>query len=214
MNKKLFQQTKRKIRTLLIRHLDVFVLYVNQPQARLEFLKREILLNPELSFLTQYEDGWAVDVLIRHEFRKRDKLEELAENTQFKQAIRQSRVAPVVCLDAKHNQADRVDVAPVVHLGARHTQADRVDREAATASSSRLALLPACLDSVTPSLLRFHRSIIQGGLCTDEHLNHFSSLSAASKDKFILQALGKEKSTVFERVVVAEILDQMKKEKW
>ncbi|KAG0697053.1 hypothetical protein DFH29DRAFT_174566 [Suillus ampliporus] len=82
MDKYIFLQTKRKIRALMLRHLDVFVLYVNQPQARLEFLKREILLNAELSFLTQYEDGWAVDILIRHEFRKRDILERLARDAQ------------------------------------------------------------------------------------------------------------------------------------
>lgn len=84
---------KRKIRGLIIRHLDLTKLYGDLPQSRLDFLKREVrdislyfdrapacsslksglqvLLDTELSFLTQYEDGWAVDVLIRKVYFQR-----------------------------------------------------------------------------------------------------------------------------------------------
>jgi hypothetical protein len=95
---RLIASIKRRIQDLIIRHLDLSRLYGDLPQSRLDFLKREVryiplyfdralacsslksalqvLLDAELSFLTQYEDGWAVDVLVRNlYFRRRRMIE-------------------------------------------------------------------------------------------------------------------------------------------
>jgi hypothetical protein len=93
---RLIAPSKRKIRGLIKRHLDLSKLYGDLPQSRLDFLKREvrdaslyfdrtpvcsslksglqILLDTDLSFLTQYEDGWAVDVLIRKVYFQRHQM--------------------------------------------------------------------------------------------------------------------------------------------
>lgn len=96
---RLIASIKRKIRKLIIRHLDLSKLYGDLPQSRLDFLKREVrdiiplyfdraracsslksglqvLLDAELSFMIQYEDGWAVDVLVRNLYFQRLKLVE------------------------------------------------------------------------------------------------------------------------------------------
>lgn len=77
-------------------------------------------------------------------------------------------------------------------------------------ASSRITLLSARLDSATPSLLHFHSAIVRAGLCTDEHLRQLFRMTPKSRDKFILQALGK--STLFERVAVMDILGRMNNE--
>ncbi|KAG2064004.1 hypothetical protein BDR04DRAFT_342359 [Suillus decipiens] len=73
---KTLSQSNSSALLYLSRHLDLSKLYEDLPQSRLDFLKREILLDAELSFLTQYEDGWAVDVLVRKLYYERRKLME------------------------------------------------------------------------------------------------------------------------------------------
>lgn len=185
-NEPILRYTKRKIRDLMVRHLDLSKLYEDLPQSRLDFLKREILLDAELSFLTQYEDGWAVDVLVRKLYYERRKLmeqQQLVRGAQRQCRRRlcnsRSRVSPELCLGARAN------------------------------TSSRIALLSTHLDSATPSLLRFHTAIVQAGLLTDEHLHQLFRMSPTSRDEFMLKALGTRKSTLFERVAVMDILEQM-----
>lgn len=86
---------------------------------------------------------------------------------------------------------------------------DTVDSEAVPATSSRLALLLSLLGSVTPSLSRFYPVITNAGLSTDEHLHHFLSLTAESREKFIRGALA-DKATFFEQIAVIEVLEQFK----
>jgi hypothetical protein len=95
-------------------------------------------------------------------------------------------------------------VSPGPRIGGRRTRAN---------ASSRIALLSTRLDSATPSLLRFHPALVQAGLCTDQHLRQLFRMSPTSRDKFILQALGTKKSTLFERVAVMDILEKMNNEK-
>lgn len=190
----------------MVRHLDLSKLYKDLPQSRLDFLKREILLDADLSFLTQYEDGWAVDVLVRklyYERRKLIKQKQLVRSAQvgipysttkfIAQHIMQRR-----CRRRLFNSRSRV--SPELRLCARRTRAN---------TSSRIALLSTRLDSATPSLLRFHSAIVQAGLLTDEHLHQLFRMSPTSRDAFILKALGTRKSTLFERVAVMDILEQM-----
>lgn len=182
--------TKRRIQDLIIQHLDLSRLYGDLPQSRLDFLKREVLLDAELSFLTHYEDGWAVDVLVRNLYFRRRKL--------MAQQQRLGRSAPRHYRRSQFTSRSRV--SPELR---RRTQAN---------ASSRVALLSTRLDSATPSLLRFHSALVQAGLCTDEHLHQLSRLSPTSKDTFIVQALGAEKSTLFERVAVMDILERINNE--
>lgn len=181
---------KRKIRKLIIRHLDLSKLYADLPQSRLDFLKREVLLDAELSFMIQYEDGWAVDVLIRNLYFQRLKLVKeklkLARKTQCH--CRRKPLSSCPC------------VSPELGLIGRRTRS----------ASSRIALLSARLDSATPSLLHFHSAIVRAGLCTDEHLRQLFRMTPKSRDKFISQAL--RKSTLFERVAVLDILGRMNNE--
>ncbi|KAG1814328.1 uncharacterized protein BJ212DRAFT_1363021 [Suillus subaureus] len=97
----------------------------------------------------------------------------------------------------------RSRASPEHHLGGRRTRAN---------ASSRVALLSTRLDSATPSLLRFHPALVQAGICTDEHLHQLFRMSPTSRDKFIVQALGIRNSTLFERVVVMDILERMNNE--
>lgn len=190
VNRCTLNYTRRKIRGLMIRHLDLSKLYADLPQSRLDFLKREILLDTDLSFLTQYEDGWAVDVLIRKVYFERHKIVE--EQLKLAQSVQHH--------NHRRLYTSRSRVSPELHLGPRHTRAN---------TSSRVAFLSTRLDSATPSLLRFHPAIVQAGLCTDEHLRQLFRMSYASRDTFILQALGRGKSTIFERVAVMDILEKM-----
>lgn len=185
---------KRRIRSLIIRHLDLSKLYADLPQSRLDFLKREVLLDAELSFLTQYEDGWAVDVLIRHLYFQRCNLVE--EKLKL--------VRGAQCHSRRRLLTSCSRVSPEPRLGARRTRAN---------ASARVALMSTRLDSATPSLLRFHPAIVKAGLCTDEHLHQLFRMSPASRDTFISQALGVGKSTLFERVVVMDILERMNNER-
>lgn len=204
VNHHTLRYAKRRVRALILRHLDVFKLYADQPQARLDFLKREVLLDPELSFLMQYEDGWAVDVLVRLVYHQRLRLVQQKLNSIRSQ---------------QHNYRQRLftshpRVSPELRIGVRCTRSKlKNDAEVATTSSA-VALLATHLDSVTPSLLRFQPAIVKAGLCTDEHLHQLFRMLPTSRDNFILQALGTEKSTLFERVLVMDILEQMSKEKW
>ncbi|KIK46096.1 hypothetical protein CY34DRAFT_457186 [Suillus luteus UH-Slu-Lm8-n1] len=191
---RLTASSKRKIRGLIKRHLDLTKLFRNLPQSRLDFLKREVLLDTDLSFLTQYEDGWAVDVLIRKVYFERHQMV-------------QEKLRPVRRVRRYNHQSlltsSRSRVSPEPRLRARRTRAN---------TSSRVAFLSTRLDSATPSLLRFHKAIVQAGLCTDEHLHQLFHMSAASRDTFISQALGRMKSTIFERVAVMDILERMNNE--
>ncbi|KAG2129709.1 uncharacterized protein EDB93DRAFT_1181739 [Suillus bovinus] len=191
INRSTLTHVKKKIQALIIRHLDLSKLYGDLPQSRLDFLKREVLLDAELSFLTQYEDGWAVDVLVRNLYYRRRRMAE--------QKLKLAWNAQCPCNQRSFNSRSRVprDLGPRT----RRTQ---------TNASSRVALLSTRLDSATPSLLRFHRAIVRAGLCTDHHLQQLFRMSAKSRDKFILKALGK--STLFERVAVLDILERMNKE--
>ncbi|KAG2753463.1 hypothetical protein P692DRAFT_20828951 [Suillus brevipes Sb2] len=193
INRRTLNQAKRKIRGLIKRHLDLSKLYGDLPQSRLDFLKREILLDTDLSFLTQYEDGWAVDVLIRKVYFQRHQMV-------------QEQLRPVRRAQRHNHQrllTSRSHVSPEPRLSVRRTRAN---------TSSRVAFLSTRLDSATPSLLRFHKAIVHAGLCTDAHLHQLFHMSAASRDTFILQALGKMKSTIFERVAVMDILERMNNE--
>jgi hypothetical protein len=98
----------------------------------------------------------------------------------------------------------RSRVSPGPRIGGRRTRAN---------ASPRVALLSTRLDSATPSLLRFQPALVQAGLCTDQHLRQLFRMSPTSRDKFILQALGTKKSTLFERVAVMDILEEMNNEK-
>ncbi|KAG1809780.1 uncharacterized protein HD556DRAFT_3107 [Suillus plorans] len=198
---------KRKIRKLIIRHLDLSKLYGDLPQSRLDFLKREVLLDTELSFMIQYEDGWAVDVLVRNLYFQRLKLVEeklkLARKTQV--WISYSTVKFIAqyilqCHCRRKSLPSCPCVSPERGLISRRTRS----------ASSRIALLSARLDSATPSLLHFHSAIVRAGLCTDEHLRQLFRMTPKSRDKFISQALGK--STLFERVAVMDILGRMNNE--
>lgn len=184
---------KRRIRDLIIRHLDLSRLYGDLPQSRLDFLKREVLLDAELSFLTQYEDGWAVDVLVRNLYFRRCRM------IEYKRKLGWS--AP--CHYRRKLFTGRSRASPEHRLGGRRTRAN---------ASSRVALLSTRLDSATPSLLRFHPALVQAGICTDEHLHQLFRMSPTSRDKFIVQALGIRNSTLFERVVVMDILERMNNE--
>ncbi|KAG1746964.1 hypothetical protein EDB19DRAFT_335822 [Suillus lakei] len=186
-------RAKRRIRELIIRHLDISKLYKDLPQSRLDFLKREILLDAELSFLMQYEDGWAVDVLVRNLYYQRYRL--VKEKLKL---IRNAKCDRRQRLFTSHSC-----VSPKLRLSARRTR---------TSTSSRVALLSTRLDSVTPSLLRFHPAIVQAGLCTDEHLHELFRMLPTSRDTFMSKALGTKKSTLFERVMVMDILEQMDNE--
>ncbi|KAG1753074.1 hypothetical protein EDD22DRAFT_236746 [Suillus occidentalis] len=190
INRPTLNYAKRKIRGLIKRHLDISKLYGDLPQSRLDFLKREVLLDTDLSFLTQYEDGWAVDVLIRKVYFERHQM--------VQEMLRPVRRA------YRHNHqsllTSRSHVSPEPRLSVRRTRAN---------TSSRVAFLSTRLDSATPSLLRFHKAIVQAGLCSDEHLHQLFRMSAASRDTFILQALGRMESTIFERVAVMDILERV-----
>ncbi|KAG1855984.1 hypothetical protein F4604DRAFT_1222534 [Suillus subluteus] len=193
INRYTLRHAKRRIRDLIIRHLDLSRLYGDLPQSRLDFLKREVLLDAELSFLTQYEDGWAVDVLVRNVYFRRRELMEKQQKLGWS--------APRHYLRSQFTRRSRV--SPQLRLGGRRTQAN---------ASSRVALLSTRLDSATPSLLRFHPALVQAGFCTDEHFHQLFRMSPTSRDKFIVQALGTRKSTLFERVAVMDILERMNNE--
>jgi hypothetical protein len=194
INRYTLRHAKRRIQDLIIRHLDLSRLYGDLPQSRLDFLKREVLLDAELSFLTQYEDGWAVDVLVRNLYFRRRRM------IEYKQKLVWN--APHCYHPTSFTCRSRVSPGP--RIGGRRTRAN---------ASPRVALLSTRLDSATPSLLRFHPALVQAGLCTDQHLRQLFRMSPTSRDKFILQALGTKKSTLFERVAVMDILEEMNNEK-
>lgn len=60
-----------------------------------------------------------------------------------------------------------------------------------------------------PGLHHFHAIITEAGLSTDEHVHHFFQMSSTGRERFITQAL-KETSTLFERVLIMEILEELR----
>ncbi|KAG1852675.1 hypothetical protein F4604DRAFT_1293834 [Suillus subluteus] len=211
INRYTLRHAKRRIRDLIIRHLDLSRLYGDLPQSRLDFLKREVLLDAELSFLTQYEDGWAVDVLVRNVyFRRRELMEKQQQKLGWSAPVWISYFTTNFIVQhilqrhyLRSQFTRRSRVSPQLRLGGRRTRAN---------ASSRVALLSTRLDSATPSLLRFHPALVQAGFCTDEHFHQLFRMSPTSRDKFIVQALGTRKSTLFERVAVMDILERMNNE--
>lgn len=80
----------------------------------------------------------------------------------------------------------------------------------ATATTSYLALLSTLLASI-PGMHRFHAVIIKAGLINDEHLLHFCQMTSTGREKFVTQALGVETSTLLERVIIMETLEELRK---
>jgi hypothetical protein len=60
-----------------------------------------------------------------------------------------------------------------------------------------------------PGLHRFHAVITEAGLFNDEYLLYFFRMTSTGREKFITQAL-METSTLFERVVIMEILEELR----
>ncbi|KAG2055510.1 hypothetical protein BDR06DRAFT_321375 [Suillus hirtellus] len=70
MNPQVCCKTQRMIRELALRHIDFSIPYLEQPQSVLDFFKREVLLDVELSHLMHYEDAWAVEVFLGMMYRR------------------------------------------------------------------------------------------------------------------------------------------------
>ncbi|KAG1802944.1 uncharacterized protein HD556DRAFT_722353 [Suillus plorans] len=70
MNPQMCCKTQRMIRELALRHIDFSIPYPEQPQSKLDFFKREVLLDVELSHLMRYEDAWAVEVFLGMMYRR------------------------------------------------------------------------------------------------------------------------------------------------
>jgi hypothetical protein len=109
--------------------------------------------------------------------------------------------------------AARPDISPVVGDTIQAAQpavsTDSSESGSTITASSRLALFRALLDSATPSLVNLFPVITDAGLSTDAHLEQYYRMLPMSRDKFIREVLS-EKSTLFERVAVIEILERMK----
>ncbi|KAG2366219.1 hypothetical protein BDR07DRAFT_546272 [Suillus spraguei] len=70
MNPKTCYKTQRIIRDLALRHIDFSIPYLQQSPSQIEFFKREVLLDVELSHLMAYQDGWAVEVFLRIAYQR------------------------------------------------------------------------------------------------------------------------------------------------
>jgi len=109
--------------------------------------------------------------------------------------------------------AARPDISPVVGDQPAVSTVSNESGSTITALSelsrdSRLALFRALLDSATPSLVKLFPVITDAGLSTDAHLEQYYRMLPMSRDKFIREVLS-DKSTLFEKVAVIEILERM-----
>lgn len=77
MDSQICCKTQRIIRELALSHIDFSIPYVKQSPSRIEFFKREVLLDVELSHLMSYQDGWAVEVFLRIMFHRPGKMRDL-----------------------------------------------------------------------------------------------------------------------------------------
>ncbi|KAG0708624.1 hypothetical protein DFH29DRAFT_425896 [Suillus ampliporus] len=196
MDKLIYWKILRKIRDLALRHIDFSIPYRNQPQERIDYFKREVLLDTDLSHLTWYEDGWAVEVFLRILYHRPRTMRDLQGlNLWGTQPDRPRQMPSIVCSDNRATEPE-------------DTRANTADKDAPIISCSRLAILSAYLASI-PNFHRYDAVLTQAGLSTDEHLNFFFHMSPTWREKFIAQALT-ENSTLFERMVVLEILEGLK----
>ncbi|KAG1737907.1 uncharacterized protein EDB91DRAFT_1249586 [Suillus paluster] len=262
MDRLVCRETQNKFKDLALRHIDFSIPYLEQPQERIEYFKREVLLDPELSHLTWYEDGWAVDVFLRilyHRPRPMSNLQELdlwgtqvfpmsqrpptvrSDNQAIQPEDAQeldlwgTQVFPISQRPSTVRSGSQViqpeDAQELERRGTQHdcprqrsstvcsgnqvtqpkdAQVNTVDEEAPITSLPRIAVLSAYLASI-PGLHRFDAVLTQAGLSTDEHLDHFLHMAPTWREKFITQALT-ENSTLFERMVILEILEGLKNE--
>lgn len=259
MNPQVCCKTQRMIRELALRHIDFSIPYLEQPQSKLDFFKREVLLDAELSHLMRYEDTWAVEVFLGMMYRRpriTRNLQRLESELQVTQPDRQrqsnvysnnlatqpedvqhecpSQMALTVC-SGKHNtqpedvQHDRPHQIPFTMFSddqetqpenhdlvcsdyqatqPKDSQVNTFRNGGASDTTSCLALLSTLLASM-PGLHHFHAIITEAGLSTDEHVHHFFQMSSTGRERFITQAL-KETSTLFERVLIMEILEELR----
>ncbi|KAG2104050.1 uncharacterized protein F5147DRAFT_271264 [Suillus discolor] len=261
MNPQVCCKTQRMIRELALRHIDFSIPYLEQPQSKLDFFKREVLLDAELSHLMRYEDAWAVEVFLGMMYRRpriMRNLQRLDSELQVTQPDHQ-RQSNVDSIDPATQPEDVQDECPsqvslTVFSGNHNTQPEDIqhdrphhisfaifsdDRDTqpedvqhdlvcsdyqatqpkdnqvnmvqnggASDTTSCLALLSTLLASM-PGLHRFHAILTEAGLSTDEHVHHFFQMSSTGRERFITQAL-KETSTLFERVLIMEILEELR----
>ncbi|KAG1760114.1 hypothetical protein EDD22DRAFT_103227 [Suillus occidentalis] len=90
MDSQICWKTQRIIKDLALRHIDFSIPYVKQSPSQIEFFKREVLLDAEMSHLMSYQDGWAVEVLLRiifHRPRIMRNLQQLDSELQITQVL-------------------------------------------------------------------------------------------------------------------------------
>lgn len=261
MNPQTCCKTQRVIRELALRHIDFSIPYLEQPQSKLDFFKREVLLDVELSHLIRYEDAWAVEVFLGMMYRRpriMRNLQRLDSELQVTQPDRQrqsnvhsinlatqpedvqhecpSQMSLTVCSGNHNSQPEDVQhdrphqISFTMFSDDQNTQPEDVQHDlvcfdyqatqpkdnqvntfrngGTSGTTSCLALLLTLLASM-PGLHRFHAIITEAGLSTDEHVHHFFQMSSTGRERFITQAL-KETSTLFERVLIMEILEELR----
>lgn len=239
MNSRICNKTRRIITDLALRHIDFSIPYLEQSQSRIDFFKREVLLDVELSHLMSYQDAWVVEVFLRiifHRPRIMIDLQQLDSELQVTQydrpCQRQSNahsinLASTQLEDVQHDRPRQMtltvcsDNQVTQPEDAQHdlvcsdnqvTQSNdnRVNtvREAASNTVSCLALLSTLLASM-PGFHRFYAVITEAGLFNDEHLLYFFQMTSTGREKFVTQALV-ETSTLFERIVIMEILEELR----
>lgn len=232
MNPQICKKTRRMIRDLALRHLDFSIPYLEQPQSQIDFFKREVLLEVELSHLIRYQDAWVVEVFLRIVYQRPGNMrnfQELDSELQITQhdrpCQRQSNVhsknLAIQLEDVQYNRPRQMSLAVCYNSQVTHPedaqhelvcsdnqakddQVNTVQDGCPSNTTSCLALLSALLASM-PGLHRFHAVITEAGLSTDDHLLHFFRMTSTGREKFITQAL-METSTLFERVVILEIM--------
>lgn len=266
MNAQTCCKTRRMIRDLALRHIDFSIPYLEQSESQLDFFKREVLLDVELSHLMWYQDAWVVEVFLRIMYQRPKFMrgfQQLDSELQITQHDRPCRrqsnarstnlatqlediqhdrpreMSLSVCSDnqvtqpehAQHYRPDQMSLTVYSNNQANHWQPEdaqhglvcsenqgtqpkdnrvnTIQGGGASGTASCLALLSTLLAS-TPDFHRFHAVITEAGLSTDEHLRHFFRMTSTGREKFITQALT-ETSTLFERVVIMDILEELRK---
>ncbi|KAG2132306.1 uncharacterized protein EDB93DRAFT_1177042 [Suillus bovinus] len=240
MSSQMCYKTQRAIRDLALHHIDFSIPYLEQSQSQIDFFKREVLLDRELSHLMHYEDAWAVEVFLGKMYNRpriMRNFQKLNSELQIMQHDRQRQsdvhsINPVTQIgDVQHDRPRQTSLAicsgnQITRPTSKDAQHDLVcsDNQAtpepqdnqvnaiqdggASDTASCLTLLSTLLAS-TPGFHRFHAVIIEAGLSTDEHLYYFFRMTFKGRERFVTEAL-KETSTLFERVVIMDILEELR----